>query len=177
MEIINTFINDLYVLKPKIFKDNRGYFYESFNLKDLKKKIKIDKIFQENISFSKKNVIRGLHFQTSPKAQDKLIKVLEGKILDVAVDLRKKSKTYKKWFAIELSEKNKKMLWIPKGFAHGFLTLSKTAKISYLVTNSYSKKHEKCILWNDKYINIKWGRNIKPKLSNKDLDGESSENF
>lgn len=177
MIIEKTYIKDLFVITPKVFKDNRGYFYEGFNLKVLKKKIKIDKIFQENISFSKKNVIRGLHFQTSPKAQDKLIKVLEGKILDVAVDLRKKSKTYKKWFAIELSEKNKKMLWIPKGFAHGFLTLSKTAKISYLVTNPYSKRHEKCIIWNDKHLNIKWGNNAKPKLSSKDLDGEISENF
>lgn len=177
MIIEKTYIKDLFVISPKVFKDNRGYFFESFNLDYLKKKIKITKIFQENISFSKKNVLRGLHFQIHPKAQDKLIKVLDGKILDVAVDLRKNSKTYKKWFSVELSDRNKKMLWIPKGFAHGFITKSKTAKISYLVTSPYSKEHERCIIWNDVKLGISWGKIKKPKLSQKDLLGESSKNY
>jgi len=143
------------VFIPKIFKDNRGYFFESLNVKKLnnilKKKIIIK---QSNVSYSKKNVFRGFHFQKYPFAQEKFIRVLHGKILDILVSIDKKSKNYLDIFYYELSKDNKKILYVPKEFAHGFLVLSKNASIEYFVTNHYSKKHERNINIFDKRIKI-----------------------
>ncbi len=155
MKILENGPKGVKLLKPKVFKDNRGYFYESLNIKDLckilKKKITIK---QSNVSFSKKNVFRGFHFQTDPFAQDKFVRVLSGKILDILVLIDKKSKYYLKCFYYELSDNNKKMLYVPSNFAHGFLVLSKYATIEYFVTNYYSKKHERNINIFDKRLNI-----------------------
>ena len=143
------------VFQPKIFRDNRGYFFEALNIKELsiilKKKINIK---QSNISYSKKNVFRGFHFQKYPFAQDKLVRVLQGKILDILISIDKKSKNYLNIFYYELSDYNKKILYVPKNFAHGFLVLSKNASIEYFVTNYYSKKHERNINIFDKRIKI-----------------------
>lgn len=166
MEIIKTNIPDLIILKPKIFKDTRGYFMESYK----KEYIKSFYPVQDNESFSKFGVIRGLHFQIPPYDQAKLIRVLNGKIMDVAVDLRTSSPTYGKHESIILSSQNKKQLYVPKGFAHGFICLSKTAKILYKVDNVYSKKHESGIIFNDLQLKIDWIINSKDFLvSEKDF--------
>jgi dTDP-4-dehydrorhamnose 3,5-epimerase len=161
MKIYKTKIKDLLVIKGKIHKDNRGYFREVLVEKLLKKK------FVFNIvSKSKKNVVRGLHYQIG-KPQGKFISVMRGKILDVAVDLRKKSKTYGKHFKIILSDKNAKSIFIPEGFAHGFAGLDDENLVIYSCTNYRNKKSERGIIWNDKNLNINWGIN-KPIISDKD---------
>jgi len=174
----NNLIEGPLILKPKIFKDKRGYFYESFNQKKFNKITNLNNLFvQDNISYSILGVLRGLHYQLEPKAQGKLIKVLKGEIYDVVVDLRESSSTFLSWFGIELNQKNNKQLWIPKGFAHGFLTLSDIAIVEYKVDNFWSKKCERSLIWDDELININWPLNKinkkKPKLSKKDLLGES----
>ena len=166
MEIIKTNIPDLVILKPKIFKDTRGYFMESYKKEYIKSFCPV----QDNESFSKFGVIRGLHFQIPPYDQAKLIRVLNGQIMDVAVDLRTSSPTYGKHESIILSSQNKKQLYVPRGFAHGFICLSKTAKILYKVDNMYSKKHELGIIFNDFELKINWIINSKDFLvSEKDL--------
>nr|WP_032890075.1 dTDP-4-dehydrorhamnose 3,5-epimerase [Fusobacterium nucleatum] len=156
MKKIETEIRDLFILKPKIFEDSRGYFFESYNYNDFKE-IGIDNIFvQDNHSKSLKGVLRGLHFQKGEYSQAKIIRVLKGAVLDIAVDLRKDSRTFGKYFAIELNEKNKKMLFIPKGFAHGFLTLEDNTEIFYKCDNFYNSKSEIGIIWNDRDLNIDW---------------------
>jgi dTDP-4-dehydrorhamnose 3,5-epimerase len=168
MEIITTKINDLLIIKPNVFSDARGYFFESYN-KELFLSKGIDQNFvQDNESKSMKGVLRGLHFQKPPFAQGKLVRVLKGAVLDVAVDLRKASATYGKWESIELTEDNKFMYWIPPGFAHGFLTLEDNTVFFYKCTNVYNKSSEGSILWNDNDLNIKWGKSIEPVLSDKD---------
>ena len=155
----NTKINieGLILINPPIFSDERGYFFESYNQKNINKLIGGDiKFVQDNESESSKGVLRGLHFQKPPFAQAKLVRCLKGKILDVALDLRKKSKTYGLFQTIILSEKNKSMLFIPKGFAHGFIVLTNSAIISYKVDQYYYPKHEGGVLWNDKDLNIDW---------------------
>ena len=174
----NTLIEGPLILQPKIFEDERGYFYESFNQEKFNYITNSNSLFvQDNISYSILGVLRGLHYQLEPKAQGKLIKVLKGEIYDVIVDLRKSSSTFLSWFGIELNEKNNKQLWIPKGFAHGFLTLSDIAIVEYKVDNFWSKENERSLIWNDELININWPlkkiNNLKPKLSNKDLLGET----
>ena len=174
----NILIEGPLILQPKIFEDERGYFYESFNQEKFNQITKSSNFFvQDNISYSILGVLRGLHYQLEPKAQGKLVKVLTGEIYDVLVDLRKSSSTFLSWFGIELNEKNNKQLWIPKGFAHGFLTLSDIAIVEYKVDNFWSKENERSLIWNDELININWPlkkiNNIKPKLSNKDLLGET----
>ena len=160
MEIIKTPIDGLYVIEPKVFTDERGAFFESFNLKLFQATIYSKAQFvQDNISTSKKNVIRGLHFQAPPFAQGKLVSVVQGKVLDVAVDLRKKSSTYGKHFSVELSFENKKMLWIPEGFAHGFAALENDTIFSYKCTNYYNKESEGSLIYNDPILNINWGIN------------------
>ncbi|MDC3169345.1 dTDP-4-dehydrorhamnose 3,5-epimerase [Prochlorococcus sp. AH-716-E17] len=166
------------ILKPKIFKDERGYFYESFNQEEFNQITKSNNLFvQDNISYSILGVLRGLHYQLEPKAQGKLVKVLKGEIYDVFVDLRKSSSTFLSWFGIELNQKNNKQLWIPKGFAHGFLTLSDNAIVEYKVDNFWSKENERSLIWDDELINIKWPlkkiKNKSPKLSKKDLLGKT----
>jgi dTDP-4-dehydrorhamnose 3,5-epimerase len=164
MKIIKTQIKDLILIKTELFRDKRGYFKEVEKFKVLKKKFIFD-----CFSYSKKNTLRGLHLQTN-KSQAKIITVVHGKILDVAVDLRKKSPTYGKYFSIEISDNSDFSIFIPTGFAHGFLCLSKNCAVYYKCTNYRDKKSEKTIKWNDKSLNIKWPIK-KPILSKKDALG------
>ncbi len=176
MEIIESELKGLFVFKPKVFEDERGYFFESYN-QNLFKQAGLNLNFvQDNQSLSQKGVLRGLHFQNPPHAQGKLVRVITGAVLDVAVDIRKKSPTYGKWFSLELTEKNKWMMYIPEGFAHGFATLQDNTVFSYKCTNFYNKAAEDCLLWNDKDLNINWSLN-NPLLSEKDLQGKTFTNF
>ena len=168
MKINKTFIEDLLVIEPRLFKDERGFFYESFNKNNLDKIVNIVFV-QDNESKSYKGVVRGLHFQRPPFEQTKLVRCVSGKILDVAVDLRINSKTYGKSFSIELSSENNKQLFVPKGFAHGFQVLSEEAIVNYKVDNFYNPKSDSGIIWNDKDLSIDWNLDIKPLLSEKDL--------
>ena len=157
MKIIKKKFDNLIVLKREVFRDKRGYFTENFNKKnflEIIQKRRID-FYQDNISFSKKGVLRGLHYQIKPYEQGKLVSVIKGKIFDVAVDIRPSSKYFGKYFSIILSDKNNLQFWIPEGFAHGFIAL-KDSIIKYKTTKYYSKKHEKTILWKDKKLQIKW---------------------
>ena len=163
-------IEGLKVFNPIAFRDQRGYFMELYNELRLNNAINEEVSFvQDNISNSHKNVVRGLHFQAPPFAQGKLVKVLKGKILDVVVDIRKESLTYGKHLKIELSEENCTQLWIPEGFAHGYLVLSDKSIVSYKCTNFYNPNDEYGIKWNDKTIDIDWGNN-SPIISKKDHD-------
>ena len=170
MKIIKTKIKDLILLETNIYKDNRGFFKEVEKNKVLKKKFVFD-----CFSFSKKNTLRGLHLQTK-KSQAKIVTVVQGKILDVVVDLRKKSKTFGKFFAIEISQDSNFSLFIPENFAHGFLCLSKNCAVYYKCTSYRDKKSETTIKWNDKFLNIEW-QIKKPILSKKDKRGLSFEEF
>lgn len=168
MEVIKTEIEGLLLIKPKVFSDDRGYFFESYN-EEVYRNAGIDLCFvQDNISKSKKGTIRGLHYQVGDKAQGKLCKVIYGKVLDVAVDIRFGSPTFGKYFASELSEENHTQLWIPPGFAHGFSVLSDEVIFSYKCTTLYNKEYERAILYNDKELNINWMVN-NPIVSEKDL--------
>lgn len=170
MEVIETKIKGLLIVKPKVFADSRGYFFESYN-EGVFKKHGIDVNFvQDNQSLSNAGVLRGLHLQAPPFAQGKLVRVINGAVLDVAVDIRKGSPTYGEHVAIELNEEEKTMFYIPPGFAHGFLTLKDNTIFSYKCTNLYNKDSEMTVLWNDRDLNIDW--NIKdPILSEKDITG------
>lgn len=157
MQFYKTYIPGLYIIEPKLFNDERGYFYESFvNSKFLENITKVSFI-QENESFSHHGVLRGLHFQVPPYDQAKLVRVISGSVIDVAVDLRKKSPSYGKYFSLELSSENHLQLFIPRGFAHGFVVLSKNAIFSYKVDNIYSHSHESGIKWNDEELQVDWG--------------------
>lgn len=176
MEIIETHIKDLLIIKPKVFADARGYFFESYN-EGVFKKNGIDTDFvQDNQSLSSTGVLRGLHFQAPPFAQGKLVRVITGAVLDVAVDIRKNSPTYGQHVAIELTEDNKTMFYIPPGFAHGFLTLKDNTIFSYKCTDLYHKESEGCVLWNDKNLNINWNFE-HPILSEKDSLGTPFNSF
>jgi dTDP-4-dehydrorhamnose reductase/dTDP-4-dehydrorhamnose 3,5-epimerase len=181
MKIIKTEIEDVIIIKTKVLGDHRGWFTETYSKKELiKLGINIDFI-QDNHSFSsQKGTLRGLHFQINPKAQTKLVRCTKGKIIDVAVDIRIGSPTYKKWVAIELSEENKKQLLIPKGFAHGFATLADDVEVQYKVDEYYSREHDRSLKYNDPELGIKWGIN-RPILSQKDLNApmlkDSDANF
>ncbi len=167
MEIIKTPLEGLLIIKPDVFEDERGYFFESYN-QDKFLTHGIDVTFvQDNESKSKRGVLRGLHFQNPPFAQGKLVRVMRGSVLDVAVDIRRGSPTYGKWSSIVLSGQNKWMYWIPAGFAHGFLTLEDDTIFFYKCTNVYSKESEGAIRWNDSDLNIDWGI-IDPVISPKD---------
>jgi dTDP-4-dehydrorhamnose 3,5-epimerase len=166
MKINKTYIEDLLIIEPQLFKDERGFFYESYNKNNLNSNIGF---VQDNESKSYKGVIRGLHFQAPPFEQTKLVRCVSGNILDVAVDLRKNSKTYGNYFSIELSSENNKQLFVPKGFAHGFQVLSEEAIVNYKVDNFYNPKYDSGIIWNDKDLLIDWNLDIKPLLSVKDL--------
>lgn len=156
MEIIKTSIEGLVIIQPKAFEDERGYFMESYKESFIKENFPDIHFIQDNESKSSYGVLRGLHFQKPPFDQTKLVRVIDGEVLDVAVDLRKGSLTYGKWVSILLSGKNKKQLFIPKGFAHGYIVLSKNALFSYKVDNLYSPDHETGIIYNDKTLNIDW---------------------
>jgi dTDP-4-dehydrorhamnose 3,5-epimerase len=157
MKVTPLSIPDVLLIEPQVFGDDRGFFYESFNQNKFEESIgKKINFVQDNHSKSVKGVLRGLHYQLTPKAQGKLVRVIQGEVFDVAVDLRKSSATFGKWVGEILSADNKKQLWIPEGFAHGFLTLSDTAEFLYKTTDFYSKDHEQAIQWNDKTIGIDW---------------------
>lgn len=176
MEIVKTKIPDLYIVKPSVFEDHRGYFFESYN-KEAFLRNGIDQNFvQDNESKSSKGVLRGLHFQKPPFAQGKLVRVMHGAVLDVAVDLRKNSPTYGQWASVELNHDNKWMYWIPPGFAHGFVTLEDNTVFFYKCTNVYNKESEGSILWNDPDLNIDW-KIDNPILSEKDLVGPQIKDF
>ncbi|MFN4235498.1 MAG: dTDP-4-dehydrorhamnose 3,5-epimerase [Bacteroidia bacterium] len=167
MQVIPTDFEDLYIIQPKCFEDDRGYFFESYNENEFKKNGLNLKFVQDNQSLSHKNVLRGMHFQHPPFAQGKLVRVIKGAVFDVVIDLRKKSPTFGKYFSIELNEHNKTMLYVPEGFAHGFLTLEDNTIFFYKCTNFYNKAAEDCIIWNDPAININWGIS-NPLVSEKD---------
>ncbi|MCX6284479.1 MAG: dTDP-4-dehydrorhamnose 3,5-epimerase [Bacteroidetes bacterium] len=176
MEIIKTPLEGLLIIKPDVFEDERGYFFESFNHgKFLNLGLDL-KFMQDNESKSKKGVLRGLHFQAPPFAQGKLVRVMRGSVLDVAVDIRKNSPTYGKWESIVLSGQNKWMYWIPEGFAHGFATLEDDTIFFYKCTNIYNKASEGSILWNDTGLNINWGLQ-DPVISDKDKISEKFKDF
>ena len=156
MEIVKTSIEGLVIIQPKVFEDERGYFMESYKEPFIKENFPDINFIQDNESKSFYGVLRGLHFQKSPFEQTKLVRVIQGEVQDVAVDLRKESKTYGKWISVILNEINKKQLLIPKGFAHGFLTLSKTAIISYKVDQAYYPIFDSGIKYDDNFLNIDW---------------------
>lgn len=176
MKFVKTNLDGVIVIEPKVFGDDRGYFMETYR-KDTFFQNGIDVEFvQDNFSYSKKGILRGIHLQTEPFAQDKLVRVAEGEVFDVAVDLRKGSKTFGKWFGEFLSEDNKKMMFIPKGFGHGFCVISDYAKFEYKCSNLYSPQHERSVVWNDSELAIDWP--IKePILSEKDSNAPSLKDF
>ncbi|EFP1205508.1 dTDP-4-dehydrorhamnose 3,5-epimerase, partial [Salmonella enterica] len=157
MNVIKTEIPDVLIFEPKVFSDERGFFMESFNQKVFEEAVgrKIEFV-QDNHSKSTKGVLRGLHYQVEPYAQGKLVRCIAGEVFDVAVDIRKDSETFGKWVGVNISSENKRQLWIPEGFAHGFLVLSDSADFLYKTSNYYSPIHERGIVWNDPTININW---------------------
>jgi dTDP-4-dehydrorhamnose 3,5-epimerase len=170
MRLQTTKIEGLLIIHPDVFPDERGYFYESFQ-KEKFRALGIDADFvQDNESMSSKDVLRGLHYQAPPFAQGKLVRVVRGSVMDVAVDMRKNSGTFGKWESVVLSAENKLMLWIPEGFAHGFITLEDSTIFQYKCTNYYNKESECGIIWNDPELGIDWGTD-KPLVSDKDLKG------
>ena len=176
MTITETELKGLLLLEPKVFEDQRGYFFESFNQQNFSKKGLDLNFVQDNQSKSQKNVLRGLHFQKPPFAQGKLIHVIKGAVLDIAVDIRNLSPSYGKHVSIELNEANKLMLYIPPGFAHGFLTLEDETIFTYKCTEFYNPDAESAIYWNDKTLNIDWGLD-DPVLSEKDQNAIAFSQF
>ncbi len=171
MKIIKCIFNDAYLIAPDIYEDERGYFYESFNTKVFNEIVGFNPTFvQDNHSYSKKAVLRGLHYQKEPYQQDKLVQALVGEVYDVIVDLRKKSETFGKWHAEILSSANKRQIWVPKGFAHGFMVKSDEAIVLYKTTNYYHPEHESTIKYDDPTLNISWPCKVG-SISEKDADG------
>jgi dTDP-4-dehydrorhamnose 3,5-epimerase len=170
-KVTQTAIPDLLIIEPKVFGDTRGFFFEAFNAKDFANATGLNVNFvQDNHSRSSKGVLRGLHYQIQ-QAQGKLVRVTQGKVFDVAVDIRKSSPTFGKWVGCELSAENHRQIWVPAGFAHGFVVLSESADFLYKTTDYYAPVHEKCIAWNDPSIGIQWPEGITPLLSAKDQQG------
>ena len=183
MKVIKTEFEDLLIIEPKVFEDDRGYFFESFNESEYIEAGINYKFVQDNQSKSSYGVIRGLHYQIEPFAQTKLIRVLQGRIIDIAVDIRKGSPTFGRWIKLELTEKNKRQLLIPKGFAHGFSVISETAVIFYKCDNFYNPVAERGIIYNDNTLNIDWGLDPEniivsdkdktlPELSNAEMNSK-----
>ena len=169
MNVISTAIPDEKIFEPKVFGDSRGFFLESFNQKIFEEATGLKRNFvQDNHSKSSRGVLRGLHYQQPPMEQGKLVRVTQGEVFDVAVDIRKTSPTFGQWVGVYLSAENKRQLWVPEGFAHGFLTLSDTAESLYKTTNYYSPQHEEAIAWNDPDLNIQWPQVDAFILSSKD---------
>ncbi len=172
MKVTPTAIPDVLIIEPKVFGDERGFFFESFNQKAFNEATGLDVTFvQDNHSRSAKGVLRGLHYQVQ-QPQGKLVRVGRGAVFDVVVDIRKSSPTFGKWVGAELSEDNHRQLWMPAGFAHGFLVLSESADFLYKTTNYYAPVHERCIVWNDPAIGIEWPGGLRPMLSVKDEAGK-----
>lgn len=172
MQAMRLSIPDVILFTPRVFGDARGFFFESFNQSTFEELSGLSRAFvQDNHSKSQAGVLRGLHYQLSPKAQGKLVRVVQGEVFDVAVDIRKHSATFGHWVGARLSSENNQQLWIPEGFAHGFLTLSETAEFLYKTTNFYDPAYERCIAWNDADLNIQWPLEQEPVLSGKDQQG------
>ena len=170
-------IPEVVLFEPRVFGDDRGFFFESFNQKIFKDATGLEREFvQDNHSKSSYGVLRGLHYQLAPMAQGKLVRVTQGEVFDVAVDIRKKSPTFGQWVGAILSAENKNQLWVPEGFAHGFITLSESAEFLYKTTNFYSPEHERSIAWNDPAIGVEWPQLEKTLLSEKDKIGVLLEN-
>ena len=171
MKVIATAIPEVLLIEPRVFGDERGFFFESFNKQQFQQATGLDCDFvQDNHSRSAQHVLRGLHYQIK-QPQGKLVRVVEGEVFDVAVDVRKSSPTFGQWVGEHLSAENKKMLWVPPGFAHGFVVLSEAAQFLYKTTDYYAPDHERCIVWNDPQINISWPITAEPLLSEKDSAG------
>lgn len=171
MKVTITKIPNVLIIEPKIFEDTRGFFFESFNQRSFNAVTNLDVHFvQDNHSRSSQNVLRGLHYQIQ-QAQGKLVRVIQGSIFDVAVDIRKSSPTFRQWVGVELSDTNHKQLWIPAGFAHGFAVLSNSAEILYKATDYYAPEFERCIIWDDPTIAIQWPIEPPPLISAKDQNG------
>jgi dTDP-4-dehydrorhamnose 3,5-epimerase len=164
MKKIATQLSDILLLEPKVFGDDRGFFLESYNLRTFAELGIREPFVQDNHSYSEKNVIRGLHYQTR-QAQGKLIRAISGEILDVALDLRRSSSTFGKWETFKLSGENKRMLWIPRGFAHGFRVMSEAAHVLYKATDFYAPEHERTVAWNDPELKINWLIDNEPEIS------------
>jgi dTDP-4-dehydrorhamnose 3,5-epimerase len=172
MNIIKTDIPEVLIIEPKVFGDARGFFFESFNARAFTDATGLAPVFvQDNHSRSRRNVLRGLHYQIK-QPQGKLVRVADGEVFDVAVDLRKNSPTFGRWAGTILSAENKRMMWVPEGFAHGFLVLSESADFLYKTTDYYAPAHERCVIWNDPTIGIKWPLAGEPVLAAKDVAGK-----
>ena len=172
MNVLPTTIPEVLIIEPKVFGDERGFFFESFNLKIWREKTGLDITFvQENHSRSVQDVLRGLHYQIQ-QTQAKLVRVVVGEVYDVAVDIRKSSPTFGQWVGERLSADNKKQIWVPEGFAHGFAVLSEVAELVYLTTDFYAPEHERAIVWNDPELNIDWSLQGEPCLSPKDREAK-----
>jgi dTDP-4-dehydrorhamnose 3,5-epimerase len=173
MLIIPAEISDVLIIEPRVFEDDRGFFYESFNEKSFAEKLGVDIHFvQDNHSRSTQNVLRGLHYQIQ-QPQGKLVRVVVGSVFDVAVDLRKSSPTFGQWVGRVLSAENKRQLWVPAGFAHGFCVMSEIAEVLYKTTDYYAPQHERCVIWNDLDLAINWPLTTAPIVSTKDQAGQS----
>jgi dTDP-4-dehydrorhamnose 3,5-epimerase len=172
MNVVPTEIPEVVIIEPKVFEDDRGFFFESFNRRAFAEKPGVEADFvQDNHSRSSQNVLRGLHYQIQ-QPQGKLVRVVAGAVFDVAVDIRKSAPTFGKWVGCLLSAENKRLLWVPVGFAHGFLVVSQTAEVLYKTTDYYAPAHERCILWNDPDLAINWELTATPVLSAKDQAGQ-----
>lgn len=173
MNVTPTAIPDVLVLEPRVFGDDRGFFFESFNRNAFRQATGLDLDFvQDNHSRSEKNVLRGLHYQLAPRAQGKLVRVVVGAVFDVVVDIRQDSPSFGRWVGETLSAENRKQMWIPPGFAHGFLTLTEAAEFLYKTTGYYAPDHERCVAWNDPDVGIEWPLSAEgPILSSKDQNG------
>jgi dTDP-4-dehydrorhamnose 3,5-epimerase len=172
MNVVPTEIPEVLIIDPKVFEDDRGFFFESFNRRAFAEKTGVEADFvQDNHSRSSQNVLRGLHYQIQ-QPQGKLVRVVAGAVFDVAVDIRKSAPTFGKWVGCLLSAENKRLLWVPVGFAHGFLVVSQTAEVLYKTTDYYAPAHERCILWNDPDLAINWELTATPVLSAKDQAGQ-----
>ena len=173
MQVVKTSIPEVLIFEPKVFGDERGFFFESFSQKVFEEAVgrKVDFV-QDNHSKSAKGVLRGLHYQLEPHAQAKLVRCVAGEVFDVAVDIRKSSATFGKWVGINLSAENKRQLWIPEGFAHGFLVMSNVAEFVYKTTNYYHPESDRGLIWNDESISINWPIEENPILSEKDKNAK-----
>ncbi len=172
MKVIETCIPDVLIIEPKVFGDERGFFYESFNAAAFEAATGLKRQFvQDNHSKSQRGVLRGLHYQIQ-QPQGKLVRVVAGEVFDVAVDLRKSSPSFGRWFGTHLSAQNQRQLWIPEGFAHGFVVLSESAEFLYKTTDYYAPEHERSLLWNDPELGIQWPFDEAPQLSAKDQAGK-----
>ncbi|MEZ3134032.1 dTDP-4-dehydrorhamnose 3,5-epimerase [Stutzerimonas kunmingensis] len=172
MKVVETSIPDVLIIEPKVFGDERGFFYESFNAAAFEAATGLKRQFvQDNHSKSQRGVLRGLHYQIQ-QPQGKLVRVVAGEVFDVAVDLRKSSPSFGRWFGTHLSAQNQHQLWIPEGFAHGFVVLSESAEFLYKTTDYYAPEHERSLLWNDPALGIEWPFDEAPQLSAKDQAGK-----